>query len=186
MWSFLNCDILLRRTDSKSSRSSAQVHACEDYIQVLYLASSTWARQNFLIPIEEYLQNKDAMPGSELCTDGLICAFELVRGHRNSARPKSNLKSLSAENMKKEVPTCGKVEASAEKTNDKYLFDSTSLIKLDAGSVGDNKDTHGYQSGCLHTMDILEGGHWVPIGWARIFELVQTVQVNAGMDLTAV
>ncbi|KAK3037411.1 hypothetical protein RJ639_030173 [Escallonia herrerae] len=124
--------------------------------------------------------NKDAMPGSELWTDGLICAFELVRGHRKSARPKSNLKSLSAENIKKEVPTYGKVEASAEKTNEKHLLDSTSLMKLDAGSVDDNTDTHGYQSDCPHTMDKLVGGHWVPIGWARISELVQTVQVNAG------
>ncbi|KAM5577852.1 hypothetical protein ABKV19_008271 [Rosa sericea] len=72
--------------------------------------------------------SKYVMPGSELWTEGLICAFEFIQG-RNKP---SSLKS------------------------------------------GDrNKSRSGAHDGER------EGGLWVPIGWARISEIVQTVQADA-------
>lgn len=131
---------------------------------------------------------KDVMPGSELWTDGLICAFELVKGHKKSVRPKSHLKMQSAhrvngEWLKKQVPTNGRVEASVKDINGKNLLESTSLIELGSqqvGSVNDGTDSQDSQSDHSHTVGRTEGTHWVPIGWARISELVQTVEIDSG------
>ncbi|KAM7500634.1 hypothetical protein LguiA_025048 [Lonicera macranthoides] len=131
---------------------------------------------------------KDAMPGSELWTNGLICAFELVRGHRKAIRPNSYTKIQSAlqiegENKKKRVHSYRQIEASPQKANGNSLLEPTSLIKSwthHIGSLGDSIGSQDSQADQSHTMERFEGSHWVPIGWARISELVQTVQVDAG------
>lgn len=128
--------------------------------------------------------SKDAMAGSDLWTNGLICAFEFVRGHKKPIRPRSYMKIQSAHeidghNIKKQVPTQGWVESS-QKTNGNT---SPSLIDLgthEIGSLDNNVDSKDSHSDHIHTTEKFEGGHWVPIGWVRISELVQKVEVDEG------
>ncbi|KAL7211497.1 hypothetical protein ACSBR2_014377 [Camellia fascicularis] len=132
---------------------------------------------------QENLKNKEAMPGSELWTDGLICAFEHVRMHKKSVRPRSYSKTHSSdgENIKKQVPTDVATEASSPKVNENNLMESTSLVELGDDHIApfdDDTDCQPPQSDHLHSVDRLSGNHWVPIGWARISELVQTVDIG--------
>ncbi|GMP71967.1 hypothetical protein CsSME_00030187 [Camellia sinensis var. sinensis] len=132
---------------------------------------------------QENLKNKEAMPGSELWTDGLICAFEHVRMHKKSVRPRSYSKTHSSdgENIKKQVPTDVATEASSPKANENNLMESTSLVELGDDHIApcdDDTDCQPPQSDHLHSVDRLSGNHWVPIGWARISELVQTVDIG--------
>lgn len=131
--------------------------------------------------------NRDVMPGSELWTNGLICAFEFVRGHRKSVRPKSHSKILSspqvdAENLKKQIPANGGTEHPVQRKIIKNVAESASFAEF--GSPGahldKNADSLNSQLDSYDTVQKIEGSHWVPIGWTRISELVQTVQVDAG------
>ncbi|XP_059664787.1 uncharacterized protein LOC132311081 [Cornus florida] len=132
--------------------------------------------------------SKDAMLGCELWTDGLICAFEYVRGSRKSTRPRSQSKMQSTHqvdsgNLKKIVPKYGLTEASTPKRNGNNSLESSSLIDLRAHHIApldDNTDSQTSELDTFHTMERSVESHWVPIGWARISELVQTVQVDAG------
>ncbi|KAA8514983.1 hypothetical protein F0562_018230 [Nyssa sinensis] len=130
--------------------------------------------------------SKDAMPGSELWTDGLICAFEFVHDHRKSVRPKSYSKiqsshKIEGENVKKPVPIYGVTELSAHEVNRNELSKSTSSIESGSHQItpfGGNNDSRISQSDSFHAMERFVGSHWVPIGWARISELIQTVKVD--------
>lgn len=130
--------------------------------------------------------SKDVTIGSELWTDGLICAFELVKGHKRSSS-KSHLKiqpapRVNGERLKKQVPTHARVEDSTRDVDNKSLLDCTSLIELgtdQVGSVNDDTDNHDSQWERSHTLEKFEGSHWVPIGWTRISELTKKVQVDA-------
>lgn len=130
--------------------------------------------------------SKDVTIGSELWTDGLICAFELVKGHKRSYS-KSHLKIqpapyLNVERIKKQVPTHARVEASTRDVDNKNLLDCISLIELgtnQVGSVNDDIDIHNSQLEHSHTPEKFDGSHWVPIGWTRLSELVKKVQVDA-------
>ncbi|KAL0398380.1 UNVERIFIED_CONTAM: hypothetical protein Sradi_2181300 [Sesamum radiatum] len=129
--------------------------------------------------------NKDVMPGSQLWTDGLICAFEFIRGHKKSVAPKSSSNTQSFHqvndvNEKNEVHSDGGTDPTSQRLNGNALLESAPLIELG-----------NQQAGCLHMdsqksldnfhpVERCEGSHWIPIGWARISELVQTVQVDAG------
>ncbi|KAD4982834.1 hypothetical protein R6Q59_002466 [Mikania micrantha] len=100
--------------------------------------------------------NKDSMSGSELWTDGLLCAFEYVKGQRKSVKSKSKSKTklhsthqASTHNMKKQ--------------DDGYSSEPTNLTYSKSGSMIGKPDA----------------GHWVPIGWARISELIESVQKHA-------
>lgn len=125
--------------------------------------------------------NKDVMPRCELWTDGLICAFEFIRGRKRSVTSKSDSRTLSdSENSKKKVPAEGLGEASPESDRNK-LLDSLLLDELRGGQsfpLGDSRHNHLSQSSQFNAAARFEGSHWVPIGWARISELVQTVQVD--------
>ncbi|CAK9146291.1 unnamed protein product [Ilex paraguariensis] len=133
--------------------------------------------------------SKDVMPGSELWTDGLICAFEFVRGHRKSIRtkPYSEIQSslqYDGGHTKKQVPTPGVTEASVFKLKNRDgVLESSPVTELGNHRItppDDIIDSHASQCDHFHTMDRFEGSHWIPIGWARIHELVQTVQVDSG------
>ncbi|KAJ4703787.1 Magnesium transporter CorA-like family protein [Melia azedarach] len=117
---------------------------------------------------------KMSCPGCELWTDGLICAFEFVRAHKKTVNSKADSKILSdGEYSKTKVPTNRLSEASSGLERSR-LHGSLSFNELRSNqnfSVEENRDSHVLQSG-------LEGSHWVPIGWARISELVQTGQVD--------
>ncbi|GFS36458.1 magnesium transporter CorA-like family protein [Actinidia rufa] len=132
---------------------------------------------------------KEAMPGTELWADGLIYAFEYVGVHRKSTRPSSYSKihsayKLDGENMKKQVPTYGVTEAASSNVNRNNIKESTSLIESGSHCIAPSDDTDRQlsHSDNLHTMERVAECHWVPIGWARISELVQTVQVDTCWD----
>ncbi|XP_077229463.1 uncharacterized protein LOC143862323 [Tasmannia lanceolata] len=125
---------------------------------------------------------KDVIPGSDLWTDGLICAFEYVRGNRRTGHSKSESKIHSLQGREgqisnKQVPILG--------TNDTLLGSTSingtsSILGADEVTCLDcNKDSHDHHLDGFQDMEKFPRSHWVPIGWARISELVQTVQVDA-------
>ncbi|KAG5521332.1 hypothetical protein RHGRI_033775 [Rhododendron griersonianum] len=131
---------------------------------------------------------KDAMPGSELWTDGLLCAFEYIV-HKKSLRSKSHSKIHStnktdSENIQKQVPIHELTKASSPIENRRKLMESTSLMELGdhcSTTLDDDLESRTSELGLLHSVKThAAGSHWVPIGWTRISELVQTVQVDAG------
>ncbi|XP_019055540.1 PREDICTED: uncharacterized protein LOC104610702 isoform X2 [Nelumbo nucifera] len=130
---------------------------------------------------------RDLLPGSDLWTDGLICAFEFVRGQRKTIRLKSVPKIQSAEKIDGEdperplSPRCAFTEA--QNVNRNNSLDSGSISGFGAsGSIplDDPKVCQDNHSGHFPTMEKIVGSHWIPIGWARISQLVQTVQIDAG------
>ncbi|GFP91267.1 hypothetical protein PHJA_001270700 [Phtheirospermum japonicum] len=98
--------------------------------------------------------NKDIMPGSQLWTDGLICAFEFVRGHKKPVPPKSFSNNRSSRLV--------------DESNRNTLQESTPLVELEG---------HDRVNGS-HPVERCEGSWWTPIGWARISELVRNVEVD--------
>lgn len=98
--------------------------------------------------------SRDVMVSSELWTDGLICAFEFVRGRVKT----TSLKTI-----------CPKV-----KDNKKCTGSSS----LDESTMADHKPKQGYQPDCSIARDMAMGSYWIPIGWSRILELIQTVQTD--------
>jgi hypothetical protein len=114
-------------------------------------------------------KNHSGVPKSDLWTDGIICAFEFIRG------PKKHVDSKQLEKgaLKQED---GPISHSFPGHNP--FVDSSPVDDLRSRSVSslDFKEAHLLPSGHVERY---EGSHWVPIGWARITELVQMVQVNA-------
>lgn len=122
---------------------------------------------------------KEATPGNELWTDGLICAFEMVKSHRKPAHHK----------------TWPAVEQMPEKGSTvytrKHLRRNEHQIiapKLDEGNVlEDSHQTEFSNDPSVHkdrpayVGEILEH-KWVPIGWGRITELVQRVQSDSSWE----
>lgn len=122
---------------------------------------------------------KEHIPGSELWTDGLICAFELIKDHRKLSRHKS-------------LPAAEQV---LEKGGDIYTRKHTrrhghQIIapKLDDSNLLENphhvefsNDPPLPKGGPVNAGEILDH-KWVPIGWSRISELVQRVQSDSSWE----
>ncbi|OEL21334.1 hypothetical protein BAE44_0017646 [Dichanthelium oligosanthes] len=98
-----------------------------------------------------------AAPGSDLWTGGLVCAFELVRGHAFASPP-----DLSRNNSSqlKDLPV---------------VMDSKKppLAKNANGDGSDDGDEQ--RKVCRHGKVPLAESYWAPIGWTRIAELVEMV-----------
>lgn len=135
--------------------------------------------------------HKDVMPGCELWINGLICAFEFVRKDKK-LEPKSSTKSLPPNEIDNEIakrPVCAYrlAEAPVQRANRDGLLDSTSLVESREQEICptdgkmDNQTSIGQK---LHNLERIGGSHWMPIGWARISELVQTVQADFGWSTT--
>lgn len=122
---------------------------------------------------------KEHIPGSELWTDGLICAFELVKGHRKPAQHKSwpTIELLpergAAAYTKRHISrnghrivTAKPDEGNGVETPRQTEFSNDPSVLKDrppyAGEILDHK--------------------WVPIGWSRIAELVQRVQSDTSWE----
>ncbi|XP_020220794.1 uncharacterized protein LOC109803574 isoform X1 [Cajanus cajan] len=124
---------------------------------------------------------RDSNHGNDLWTDGLICAFEYVRGQNRSVKSWSSSKTTDRLNVNDQhsnlhAPSDGLREASSARLDKNKLSDTSSVnVSRDSlfGGSDDDKDRKANQS------KKYEGGNWVPIGWARISELVQAVQVDA-------
>lgn len=115
---------------------------------------------------------KETFSESTLWTDGLICAFELVRSDRKLHRPKSSSKIQS--NTQKPDASATKAKENALVESASYIEKQSSLSTLVGHKDGQACETH------LHSEEALACHHWVPIGWKRISELIQLVQGNSG------
>ncbi|XP_065879239.1 uncharacterized protein [Euphorbia lathyris] len=125
----------------------------------------------------KYQSSRDFISGNELWTDGLICAFEFVRGH-GTYRRSMNSKSTS----KMQVQANGLSKSSPQMDRSRSL-ESSSIREFKGNQnapLSDFKDSHIDQSG--NAIERLHDSRWVPIGWARISELVQMVQTDGSWD----
>jgi len=118
---------------------------------------------------------KEHVPGNELWTDGLICAFELVKGHKKLAHHKS-------------LPT---QEIGAAMHTKKHIARNGHHVVIPTANEGNaveipcqtefGMDPFVVKDRPAHACEILEH-KWVPIGWSRIAELVQRVQSDASWE----
>lgn len=115
--------------------------------------------------------------GSELWTNGLICAFELVKGHRKIVHHKSwpaiELAQEKVVHMKKHRGRDGHhvVNPTPDESNVVEIPGQTEL----GNDPSVLKDRPPYPA------EILDH-KWVPIGWSRIGELIQRVQSDASWE----
>ncbi|WOL14605.1 hypothetical protein Cni_G23385 [Canna indica] len=127
---------------------------------------------------------KDGTPWTDLWIDGLICAFEFVRVHKSASTEKciANTHSTHSKNNLNTKKQVSKSESDAISVQ--YLDESEFIClmspnhndaTLDPDGVSQSNDSKGKTK----RIRGIQGGHWVPIGWARISELVQMVQVDA-------
>lgn len=112
--------------------------------------------------------SRDALAAGELWTEGLICAFEFIRGPKISVQSKSGSRISSRQHTddnhsRLHVPSNVHTERLSPR-----------VVCLD-----DNRDSQVHQSSQLQSFEKFEGSHWIPIGWARISELCQIVQVDS-------
>ncbi|KAE9594809.1 hypothetical protein Lal_00013212 [Lupinus albus] len=130
---------------------------------------------------------KDTNHGNDIWTDGLICAFEFVRGRKRSTKSKYSSKimdrlHLDGQFSKMHVPENAAMEDSSMILDKDKLSHPSSVNAFRDSSFGtsdDDRESQILQAGQVNGTEKYEGSHWVPIGWARITELVQTVQVGA-------
>ncbi|WCJ27320.1 Magnesium transporter CorA-like family protein [Euphorbia peplus] len=123
----------------------------------------------------KYHSTRDVVPGNELWTDGLICAFEFVRGrgtHRRSLDSKSTTKTL----------TDG--EYSKMQVQPNTLIDSSPQMDMEFKGYQNAPLNGSYVDplGRYNSLERLDDSHWVPIGWGRISELVKMVQTDNNWD----
>ncbi|XP_051125505.1 uncharacterized protein LOC127247614 isoform X2 [Andrographis paniculata] len=126
--------------------------------------------------------HKDALP-EQLWTDGLICAFEFVRGHKTSVLSKSlsNIPSPCHGNnfVKNPMDSDGRPLAMQGPKRD-TRFDPAPPVELASNQAGIlHVDGQHARFNNIHPVERREGSHWVPIGWPRLSELVQTMHVDA-------
>ncbi|KAL0320458.1 UNVERIFIED_CONTAM: hypothetical protein Sradi_5307300 [Sesamum radiatum] len=120
--------------------------------------------------------SRDVMLGSELWTNGLICAFEFVRGSRKLLSSGSGLK---ADKLQKPVLKSQSTNLLSQhfcKNNTTGSSLQTGLDDIDIDTAEGQSQCQEHHLGCYHPR---ERNYWMPIGWERISELILTVQVYA-------
>ncbi|XP_028793307.1 uncharacterized protein LOC114749007, partial [Neltuma alba] len=130
--------------------------------------------------------SRDPNPGDDLWTDGLICAFEFVRGRRRSIKSKHSSRTSDRLQMEGEYskmldPLNDLIDSSSPRLYGNKLSDLSSANDLRGSrlhAIDDEKDSKVLQFSQSDVTEKYDGSHWVPIGWARISELVQKVQVD--------
>ncbi|KAM0850137.1 hypothetical protein ACQ4PT_053282 [Festuca glaucescens] len=118
---------------------------------------------------------KEPVPGNELWTDGLICAFELVKGHRKLIRHRS----LPMQDTGPPLHTKKHVGRNGHHAVSPALNESNAVEIPCQTEFG--VDPFVVKDRLPHAGEILEH-KWVPIGWSRIAELVQRVQSDASWE----
>lgn len=124
------------------------------------------------------LFHRDAIPGTDLWTNGLICAFEYVRGRRKvyKSKPSSKFKSIpmDGQNVNRHF-MYGAADSSHQNGNNSKKPQSLMDVEPDQDLPTDEQlYSH------INQPDQFSESRWIPIGWARISELVQTIQADAG------
>lgn len=116
--------------------------------------------------------SRDATLGGDLWTDGLICAFEFVQGHGKIQLAQDAIREVPSNELNSRVPL-----------KEEKFCKSSPQLKYGTGDT-DMHDDHSYSrdnlSGHFHKKKDFPRSYWMPIGWARITELIQKVQVYAG------
>ncbi|KAG6423752.1 hypothetical protein SASPL_114155 [Salvia splendens] len=107
---------------------------------------------------------RDVSLGNELWTDGLICAFEFIRGNKKPHHSGTGLKVESS-------------QASAVDKSQNGIYGDTDAYDVDA--LDEQSQRHEHHLGCFHARERSFGNYWIPIGWKRISQLLQTLQVDA-------
>ncbi|KAK8674607.1 hypothetical protein V6N13_032716 [Hibiscus sabdariffa] len=132
--------------------------------------------------IHRHVPSRDVMPGSDLWTDGMICAFEFVRGNK---KPGSSRYGYRVQG-KESDDECLKEQVAASKLNEASslgLDGQGSSLGLEsryplAASFDEYAAGSSLQSGQHHATGRFDGSCWVPIGWEKISDLVKNVRVN--------
>ncbi|KAL9404049.1 hypothetical protein Peur_001021 [Populus x canadensis] len=116
---------------------------------------------------------RDVMPGSDVWTDGLICAFEFSPRRTPKSTPSTTAPSSS--NMFSTRHT-----VNSELSKDGGMPErQESCNLLESSSVNRNSPSSDAQKKILPSrQDRHEDGRWIPVGWDRISQLVQTVQID--------
>ncbi|KAH7686032.1 Mg2+ transporter protein CorA-like/Zinc transport protein ZntB protein [Dioscorea alata] len=136
--------------------------------------------------VSKFPLSKDSALGCDLWTDGLICAFEFIRGHRLTHKSGTRvMQHRDKQDRNKQTYRSGLSNVSAQTIKGNSLPESTSLIDLNNSTTisdsdeivhpDENKENHKHVKDLSHS-------HWIPIGWARISELVQMVQTDASWN----
>ncbi|CAO2165837.1 unnamed protein product [Urochloa humidicola] len=122
---------------------------------------------------------KEPIPGSELWTDGLICAFELIKGQR---KPGHNKSSPTIEQMQEKGSTMYTKKHSRRNGNHVVApkVDESTVLENPHQTESSN-DPSVVKDRPMYAGDILDH-KWVPIGWTRIAELVQRVQSDSSWE----
>ncbi|KAG4128198.1 hypothetical protein ERO13_D09G006300v2 [Gossypium hirsutum] len=121
------------------------------------------------------LQSRNDAVGGDLWTDGLICAFEYVKGQGKRGQPKSGAKVLSAQYSLKEASRRRIYANEPENVNSNNLAKSPPL-KDSAVTVKDAS----YVTQDLNPGEEFPRAYWEPIGWDRVYQLVQMLQADDG------
>ncbi|KVI07394.1 hypothetical protein Ccrd_014212 [Cynara cardunculus var. scolymus] len=125
---------------------------------------------------QKHHAGKDAMLGCALWTDGLICAFEAVRGHRK-CRPQDVIRDKK-QGSKNRITSSVPVQTVKRNISNSVPFPESYDGGIDSYDHGCNSEHYfGYAHNNMNT-----GNCWIPIGWSRITQLVETVQVNGCWD----
>lgn len=123
--------------------------------------------------------SRDVILGGELWTDGLICAFEFVRGRGKTIGMRSVLKIQPSQQSSVEATNYPTQCALTEDIKKKKSQQPSLLVETDSDSPDGQNKNQEHHSGHLHPRERFTGNYWIPIGWTRISELLQTVQVDA-------
>ncbi|KAK7303498.1 hypothetical protein RJT34_14405 [Clitoria ternatea] len=126
---------------------------------------------------------RDPNPGNDLWTDGLICAFEFVRGETRSVKTRSSSGRVHVNGRCSKMPVpsdCLKEASSMRQDKEKLSHPlSVNVLRDISLAASDNdRESQVLLAGQSRKYEG-QGSHWVPIGWERISELVQEVQVDA-------
>ncbi|WRX10394.1 Mg2+ transporter protein [Theobroma cacao] len=128
--------------------------------------------------------------GGDLWTDGLICAFEYVHGQPKAVQQSSGAKIwskqyASKDASRKQIYAYEPANSLTESVTSNNLAKSAPLTE----SALTAKDNEKNCSRNLNPGEEVPRTYWKPIGWDRVSELVQMLQVDDGwvsqpIDLT--
>lgn len=117
--------------------------------------------------------------GDELWVDGLLCAYEFIPG------PKKHIKVgckglFDAEIRDKSIallPASEMLHAAGKPSDDIVVGAHPSFLIEDVEGKPSNGECKTDPTPSVSPK--LQGSHWIPIGWRRLAELVQVVQIDA-------
>nr|CAB3473806.1 unnamed protein product [Digitaria exilis] len=122
---------------------------------------------------------KEPIPGSELWTDGLICAFELVKSHRKPYHHKSwpaieQMQEKGSVMYTRKHSRRNGHHIIAPKMDESIMLENPHQTEI-------SHDPSALKDRPVYAGEILDH-KWVPIGWSRIAELVQRVHSDASWE----